>query len=1053
MSSSSTLSLSSAPPKDPYAPSSHSRQPSVDSYKYSSPPQSFHVPSESAFAAPTTPGVQTLSVPTRLTQAPYAPSPSLLGSNDPLGRTSVRIPVVSFGFGGKLVTCFHGASNIGVGFDVAINSRDVHIRTLHKIIPQSALDNSSASYPGPLFLDPGTPVTSLVRTATTTQAKTKKTRVVKYLDERAEEISQGLGYLHRESLEGRRAEATLTLLLLLKVMVENDGKLSGSAQIDAAVRKALVPHVASQEPAAADSMGSPPLVPHGFTSIPSAPFGSVGSVHNDSPISVNTLRSAHLDKIQEYLIRGERRLAFQYAADEKLWAHAMVIASSIDRDAWKEVVREFIQAELTINSSAAGRESLRVAYSLYAGHGAASVEQLAPQKLLINNVAGLQAPPLHGSTVTPLSPNFPLTAPSVPIAQEVLSKWMETATMIITNPMTTEASSALTALGDQLLSNHWIEAAHVCYLLSPQTSPMGGANNVAARVVLVGGANPATSPSFWKNLDPVIFTEIAEFALSLGTTAKGQEAFGGLPHLQAYRLIRATYLAEIGHVQVAHRYCEAISSSLGRSSPYVHSTLLAELKSLTDRLIAAPQLDKSGSWIGSKMTRPSLDKLGNWLEGRLTSFIAGEGDTPTSDTPHKLDHSFSGPFAHYSQITSATPSNIPTPQRSMTDLTEVSNHAPTPPYRSGSAMALRPPASVPINRASSAMDYVRRKASPVPRVSSASAATASFADAYSPDTNGYSHFSESTPKPYQGPSNRRLETSTETDERSSVAPHTGSWWNDTTESTVPTPTVANFVKAEGVALESTDGFVSLMDDNAFSVTPTPSSMKGSYSNQSHVDEVDEEDDLGFGNSSRRSTQVERSNSSSSTQSTATVTKPTEPAKDSDKPAEVKPPASSGWLSRLWKRGETPGPVKANLGEQTSFYYDKDLKRWVNKNSSGEEEKPAALPPPPRAQTASPGTSTARLPTGPPLARTPPVRPATTTIDLTDSPPKQPPMRIRSNLVPPDAQSAPSTPAPPRTPLSMDAPLGDGPPPPGARARAAQAKRNVRNRYVDVFQQQ
>ena len=26
----------------------------------------------------------------------------------------------------------------------------------------------------------------------------------------------------------------------------------------------------------------------------------------------------------------------------------------------------------------------------------------------------------------------------------------------------------------------------------------------------------------------------------------------------------------------------------------------------------------------------------------------------------------------------------------------------------------------------------------------------------------------------------------------------------------------------------------------------------------------------------------------------------------------------------------PGPIKAKLGEESSFYYDKDLKKWVNK---------------------------------------------------------------------------------------------------------------------------
>jgi hypothetical protein len=46
-----------------------------------------------------------------------------------------------------------------------------------------------------------------------------------------------------------------------------------------------------------------------------------------------------------------------------------------------------------------------------------------------------------------------------------------------------------------------------------------------------------------------------------------------------------------------------------------------------------------------------------------------------------------------------------------------------------------------------------------------------------------------------------------------------------------------------------------------------------------------------------------------------------------------PPAAASagsWLSRFWKRSDTPGPIKASLGEETSFYYDKEQKRWVNK---------------------------------------------------------------------------------------------------------------------------
>ena len=43
--------------------------------------------------------------------------------------------------------------------------------------------------------------------------------------------------------------------------------------------------------------------------------------------------------------------------------------------------------------------------------------------------------------------------------------------------------------------------------------------------------------------------------------------------------------------------------------------------------------------------------------------------------------------------------------------------------------------------------------------------------------------------------------------------------------------------------------------------------------------------------------------------------------------------SGSWFGRfgLWgKRETTSGPIKASLGEEKTFYYDKELKRWVNK---------------------------------------------------------------------------------------------------------------------------
>ncbi len=75
----------------------------------------------------------------------------------------------------------------------------------------------------------------------------------------------------------------------------------------------------------------------------------------------------------------------------------------------------------------------------------------------------------------------------------------------------------------------------------------------AVRVVLYGAPNSQTVPHFWKDPDPVIFSEIVEFALSLATPIKGQDAYAGIPTLQPYKLIRAAYLAEMGHVQLANR--------------------------------------------------------------------------------------------------------------------------------------------------------------------------------------------------------------------------------------------------------------------------------------------------------------------------------------------------------------------------------------------------------------------------------------------------------------------------------------------------------------------
>jgi len=233
----------------------------------------------------------------------------------------------------------------------------------------------------------------------------------------------------------------------------------------------------------------------------------------------------------------------------------------------------------------------------------------------------------------------------------------------------------------------------------------------------------------------------------------------------------------------------------------------------------------------------------------------------------------------------------------------------------------------------------------------------------------------------------------------------------------------------------------LMDDSPF-VTPSPSVSRETSS--SHTEE--DEEDLGFGNS-KKPTQEQKDEVS---KTSPEQEKSAAPERPDPKPVQVAGATSStgsSWLGRLWRRSEsaTPGPVRASLGEETSFYYDKELKRWVNKKAGADAAKPAAPPPPPsRAQTASPGRSAGMQSAGTNSAP-PPARSASA-VDLSVLPPShKPPIRVRSNLVPSENSASPNTPPPTGSGLAP-------PPPPAGRPKSAASKRNIRSRYVDILQE-
>lgn len=200
-----------------------------------------------------------------------------------------------------------------------------------------------------------------------------------------------------------------------------------------------------------------------------------------------------------------------------------------------------------------------------------SVANILLVKLLVPPTTfGLPGAQAHSrfSSAASLDPNSPISeATTVP--EQTWAQWKKLLASTIANSPPGDTTS-ITALGDYLLVNNWIYAAHCwcvkfaslssrlmsahSYLLSPNTSIFSGVGAPGMRNVLFGSADPSISPAFHTSLEPILFSEIVEFAKSLIPTVKGQEVFHGFPHLQAYRLWHAVCLAEMGEVVLAKKW-------------------------------------------------------------------------------------------------------------------------------------------------------------------------------------------------------------------------------------------------------------------------------------------------------------------------------------------------------------------------------------------------------------------------------------------------------------------------------------------------------------------
>jgi len=511
---------------------------------------------------------------------------------DPLERWK-GCPVFNFGFGGHVVTSFpKQIPRYSTGQLVPMikcTAGEVGVRS-GKIIP---LDEHISTFPGPL------------------KSKGRKKDVLIWLEKGIIRLEQQHIPLvpNQTPMDARkRQEEKIVLWKIIHVLVEHDGALDGNPAAQMAVRQMLSPELAFAGPADQLSYESNTR-PRGISS------ASVTQIIRGSqdPENIETLR--------KLLLEGEREKAVWHAVDKQLWGHAMLIASTLARDIWKQVAQEFVRLE--VRGAGENVESLAALYDVFSGNWEESIDELVPPSVR----AGLQM--------------VSKTAGSGPTknALDGLDRWRETLSLILSN-RSTDDSKALTALARLLSGYGRTEAAHICYIFSKAPGLFGGPDDPLASITLLGADHVKQKFDYGRVLDSVLITEVYEFALTVLAPAAVSTI---APHLQAHKLNHAMVLAEYGYRDEAQQYCDAIMSALKattKPSPYYHSQLFSSLEDLNSRLRQAPK-DGSSSWIN----RPSMDKVSGSVWNRFNQFISGEDNSATSSGSANALVSAAGPFA------------------------------------------------------------------------------------------------------------------------------------------------------------------------------------------------------------------------------------------------------------------------------------------------------------------------------------------------------------------------------------------------------------------------
>ena len=883
----------------------------------------------------------------------------------------------------------------------------------------------------------------------------------------------------------KSSEEKLLLWKIMKVYVEHDGTLEGSPQIEEEVRKILLPKLAQMGQVA--DLQSP-----------------ASAAAQPDPVDTSVLV-----QLRQALFEGQRERAVWIAEEKKLWGHALLLASTMGPDMWKQIVSSFVRSQ--VRTSGGDGRSLAALYQVFAGSAEDCVDELVPPSaragfLMMSKTDGSRAGnPLEG-----------------------LDQWRETLALVSSNRTPTDTQS-LVALGKLLASYGRCEAAHICYLFARQLAKHSGADDTEASFVLLG-ANHAKGDA---NLDSIILTEIYEYASSLSAPSS---VASYVPHLQAYKLMHGQQLASYGQKQKAESYCNHIDSAIRsttKPSGYYNQSLAQELISFSAFLSQTPQTAGSG---GKFFTRPAMDKVSSGVGSWFTKFVAGDEGEADPNNPAQGQGADGSPFgavntnqSTISRNSSSTelynpmmasnglqPAFQPVSAPASTPAAPLGRYAPggaasvPQPIPAGNKYAPSVPSQFAPSRSS--MDSDRSYEPQIPSGfgmahSDSSRPSSSRYNSYTPQSHLLSPpvLNVARPEPERAASDQHAPYNSNGSRRGSAMSQVSN------QSYEPKPMFAEQdgfgygsprVPEEPSATFDPEGGVSKANDDLPESAPEPQGFEAEsgstyappssgyeppayqpYEPEPEPEEEeevpkrrkpmmdDDDDDDIIARAAALKSQSSTSKSEADRQADAAFRAAAEADAargQGDKNDKDKKGWFGGWFGGKKEQMPGPGPVRAKLGEENSFYFDKDLNKWVNKKGGADAANPAAsTPPPPRGPPSRVASAAA---SGPP-SMGPPSRaasgsgsrpPTSSGPPLGSGPPSGPPSRVGTPAsiggAPPGVLNGPGAaglmpPPRPSSSLSHASSLDDllgGPPSAGGKKATVKGGKKKGGRYVDVM---